>query len=78
MSSIVYLRNKDSGKVYVYSNSRETDPSTGVMRNVRKCIGHVDPETGEIVPNRSRTKGPGLRYVERPARSSAGCPTDRD
>ncbi len=64
MSSIVYLRNKDSGKVYVYSNSRETDPSTGVMRNVRKCIGHVDPETGEIVPNRSRTKGPGLRYVE--------------
>ena len=64
MSSIVYLRNKDSGKVYVYSNSREADPSTGMMRNVRKCIGHVDPETGEIVPNRSRSKGPGLRYVE--------------
>ena len=52
MSSIVYLRNRKSNTIYAYLNESVWDESKG--RNVykRRCIGHVDPETGEIVPNR--------------------------
>ncbi len=63
VTSIVYLRNKDSGTVYVYTNTRETDPRTGKTRNVRKCIGHLDPETGEIVQNRGRNASRGYRTI---------------
>ena len=52
MSSIVYLKNKTNGKVYAYLNVSEWDPVAKRCRCKRKCLGHVDPDTGEIVPNR--------------------------
>ena len=52
MSSIVYLRNKKTGKVYAYLNESEWDPETKRCRCKRKCLGHVDPDTGDIIPNR--------------------------
>lgn len=52
MSSIVYLKNKTNGKVYAYLNESEWDPVAKRCRCKRKCLGHVDPVTGEIVPNR--------------------------
>ena len=52
MSSIVYLRNKKTGKVYAYLNESEWDPETKRCRCKRKCLGHVDPDTGDIMPNR--------------------------
>ncbi len=52
MSSIVYLKNKTNGKVYAYLNESEWDPVAKRCKCKRKCLGHVDPDTGEIVPNR--------------------------
>ncbi|MCQ2056576.1 MAG: hypothetical protein MJY64_03875 [archaeon] len=52
MSSIVYLKNKVSGKKYAYLNESIWDSEKGRCRCIRKCLGHVDPVTGDIVPNR--------------------------
>ncbi len=52
MSSIVYLKNKSNGTVYAYLNESEWDPVAKKCRCKRKCLGHVDPDTGDIVPNR--------------------------
>ncbi len=57
MSSIVYLRNPKSNTIYAYLNESIWDPDKKKCVCKRKCIGHVDPATGNIVPNRSsRTK----------------------
>ena len=48
MSSIVYMKSKNSDKVYVYVNEK-----TGSGYS-RRCIGHLDKVTGEIVPNKER------------------------
>ena len=52
MSSIVYLRNPKSNTIYAYLNESTWDPERKKCITKRKCIGHVDPDTGEIVPNR--------------------------
>ncbi len=52
MSSIVYLRNLKSNTIYAYLNESVWDSEKKKMVSKRKCIGHVDPDTGEIVPNR--------------------------
>jgi len=52
MSSIVYLRNRKSNTIYAYLNESVWDPEKKKCVNRRKCIGHVDPDTGNIVPNR--------------------------
>lgn len=51
MASLVYLYNKTNGKTYVYVNEKAYDGSGGYKR---RCIGHLDPETGQIVPNREK------------------------
>ena len=53
MSSIVYLRNPKSNTIYAYLNDSVWDPEKKRCVCKRKCIGHLDPDTGEIVPNRS-------------------------
>lgn len=50
MSSIVYLKSKNGETVYVYVNEKGDDGKYS-----RRCIGHLDPVTGEIVPNRHRS-----------------------
>lgn len=52
MSSIVYLRNSKSNTIYAYLNESIWDPEKKKNVYKRKCIGHLDPSTGEIVPNR--------------------------
>ena len=51
MSSIVYLKNKSNGKVYAYLNESIWDSENKRCKCKRKCLGHVDPVTGKIVPN---------------------------
>lgn len=52
MSSIVYLKNKQTGKVYAYLNESVWDSEKKKCVCKRKCLGHVDPVSGDIVPNR--------------------------
>ncbi len=54
MSSIVYLKNKRTGKTYAYLNESVWDKDQKRCVCKRKCIGHLDPETGDILPNRQR------------------------
>ena len=50
MASLVYLHNKNNGVTYVYSNHSYRDKETHKVKHDRKCIGHLDPDTGEVVP----------------------------
>ena len=54
MASKVFLHNKKSGRTYVYHNVSYWDKDEKKPKSKRKCIGHVDPVTGEIVPNRKK------------------------
>ena len=54
MASIVHLLNKKSGIMYAYTNERVYDETAKRYVNRRRCIGHVDPKTGKIIPNRSK------------------------
>ena len=54
MSSIVYLKNKSNGRIYAYLNESAWDSEAGKCRCKRKCLGHVDPITGDIVPNKGK------------------------
>ncbi len=66
MGSIVYLTNKKNGKVYAYINEKTLDKATGKYVYRRRCIGHVDPETGTIEENRPKNR------VEDPTAVSVG------
>ena len=54
MSSIVYLTNKKNGTTYVYVNEKVRSKSDDGYTYRRRCIGHVDPETGQVVENRTK------------------------
>ena len=50
-----YVRCKArNGRVYVYENRSYWDKEEKKTKHIRTCIGHEDPETGEIVPNRKK------------------------
>lgn len=53
MSSLVYVNNPN-GTTYVYENVSYWDKETKSSKQRRKSIGHVDPATGKIVPNRKK------------------------
>ncbi len=53
MSSIVYLRNRKTNTIYAYLNESVWDPEKKKCVCKRKCIGHLDPVTGSIVPNKA-------------------------
>ena len=54
--SIVRLKNKKNGITYVYESSGYWDREKRQARNIRTCIGKINPETGDIIYNR--------RYLE--------------
>lgn len=54
MTSLVYVKNKKAGRTYVYENVSIWDKEKKKCKCIRKCIGHLDPESGEIVPNRRK------------------------
>ena len=50
MSSYVYVKNPN-GKTYVYENTTYWGKDSKSCKHHRKSIEHLDPGTGEIVPN---------------------------
>lgn len=57
MGSIVFYKNKKNGITYAYESTPYWDKEKQQGRSKRKCIGHVEPETGEIIPNRPKDNG---------------------
>ncbi len=47
-----------SGAVYAYESISEWDPEKKQSRSKRKCLGRVDPDTGEIIPTSGRRGRP--------------------
>jgi transposase len=54
ISAIVFYKNKKNGITYAYESKSYWDKEKQQGRSKRKCIGHVDSESGEIVPNRPK------------------------
>lgn len=52
------VRMEKNGIVYVYESESYWDSEKKQPRSRRKLIGHEDPETGMVVPNRGYSKGP--------------------
>lgn len=55
MSSLVHVKSK-SGRVYVYEVDSFWNKEKKKPDSHRRCIGHIDEATGELVPNRPRAK----------------------
>ncbi len=55
--SIVRLKNKSNGVIYVYESTSYWDKEKAQARNSRVCIGKLDKDSGEITYNK--------RYLER-------------
>ncbi len=64
MTSVVLLKNKKSGKIYAYVNEKVYDGSKGKEVYKRKCVGHLDPYTGEIIPNREKREKPPVGLID--------------
>ena len=54
MVSLVFLTNKNNGTVYAYINQKIYDESKKKYVYKRRCVGHVDPKSGKILPNRAK------------------------
>ena len=48
--AIIQQYHKDTDTTYVYETESYWVPELGQSRSKRKCIGKIDPATGEIVP----------------------------
>lgn len=64
--------NKRTGLRYAYDTTYEMDEAAGRKVQRRRCIGHVDPQTGEIVPNGRRGRP---RVAEPEAAGTGSVPT---
>jgi hypothetical protein len=54
--SIVRYTNKKTGTVTLYESTSHYDPETKQSRPIRKYLGKLDPETGELIPSQKRKK----------------------
>lgn len=52
--AIIKQYHKDTDTTYVYESISYWDAEKGQSRSKRKCIGKIDPETGEIIPTGKR------------------------
>lgn len=52
--AIIKQYHKDTDTTYVYESTSYWDPEKKQARSDRKCIGKIDPETGDIVPTGKR------------------------
>jgi hypothetical protein len=52
--AIVKQYHKDTDTTYVYESESYWDPELKQSRSQRKCIGKIDPNTGEIIPTGKR------------------------
>jgi len=62
MPAIVYQTNKSTGITYAYESESYWDKEKQQSRAKRKCIGKIDPATGQIVPTRKR-KRPAVEQI---------------
>ena len=54
--SIVYQTDKKTGVQYAYESVSYWDPDKKQPRSRRRYLGRVDPETGEIIAKKERSK----------------------
>lgn len=54
MTAVVYQRNKNNGTTYVYESISYWDKEKKQSRAKRKCIGKLDSNTGEVIPNQKK------------------------
>ena len=54
--AIIRQYHKDTDTTYVYESESYWVPELGQSRSKRRCLGKIDPKTGEIVP--CGTRGP--------------------
>jgi uncharacterized coiled-coil DUF342 family protein len=52
--AIIKQYHKDTDTTYVYESTSYWDPELKQARSQRKCIGKIDPETGEMIPTGKR------------------------
>jgi len=52
--AIIQQYHKDTDTTYVYESISYWDAEKGQSRSKRKCIGKIDPATGEVVPTGRR------------------------
>ena len=50
--SLVHVKNKKNGITYVYESKGYWDKEKQQARNTRKCIGKLDPVTGDFIPSK--------------------------
>ena len=68
--AIIQQYHKDTDTTYVYESESYWVPELGQSRSKRKCIGKIDPATGEIVPCGKR--GPKKKAPEVPIEAVDG------
>ena len=56
MPAIVYQTNKSTGITYAYESESYWDKEKQQSRAKRKCIGKIDPATGQIISTRKRKR----------------------
>jgi hypothetical protein len=63
--AIIQQYHKDTNTTYVYDSQSYWDPLKGQSRSKRKCIGKIDPVTGQMVPTgkQGRKKKEGTEKV---------------
>ena len=52
--AIIKQYHKDTDTIYVYESTSYWDAEKGQSRSRRKCIGKIDPATGEMIPTGKR------------------------
>ena len=60
--AIVHLKNKHNGTTYVYESENYWDKEKKQSRSRRKCLGKLDPVTGELIPSKHVT----VPVIEKP------------
>ena len=56
MAAIIHQKDKKTGNIYVYESISHWDKNKKQSRAVRKCIGKIDPQTGEVIPTGTYNK----------------------
>lgn len=65
--SIVRQENKKTGITYVYESEPYWDKEKLQSRSRRKCIGKLDPVTGELVPSKKHLAEKELETLKKSA-----------
>ena len=73
--AIVKYKNQ-SGITYAYEAVSKYDPSSKSSRPVRKYLGRVDPETGEIIPTAGKRGRPPKNQDQSKTAGKSGKPED--